>query len=631
MIKSLIFLTFLLISCSRTELVDDHIIDEIEPNSATYDANEVEEGKIYRGRIGKLKEESDTDLYKIWKPAGTLITLTFESDAEDFQFYVGHTDGAGHGEFVISDAPGRFETEFVTSVNGWQYFEVGDRRNTSAEIDFIYGPSYYFRVVSAHICDMEVKEIEIDNTLNENFKNTDSKSFLFKPIFTSNGYFQLDVDSLDLQTDKAMFLIDCNSGEPAAGNDDESYYDDLIDPLIYTSFLKDGNYVGVVTRLLSDLSMTGVEEFKLSLKKQNEFEELEANAFYNYSNVTGREKVVGSLEKRGDDQDIDWFKFDFFKGQVFSIDVTAGTGESFDAQIWAGAYPVTGSTITPLRFSRLSSKENHHLNMIMPFTGSAYMMLEGDDLEYEFDVNESDNVEPLINFNDKVLKTIETTDCRWDFFDWNMPESGSVFEIDVIGKTSPAGFHVFSSDLLPYAYIEPDENSRFYLHRTPKLEHATFGFYYNNCDQNSNNSMTLRINPVAENFHKWTNGYSDDPVIYDGDGVYQGFIDTDNYYIENSFDIVAPKDGTLYLTTGPGGNLLEYNIDTVIYLYKGPHFVIENDEMIEFLKFNRFSRLTWDVKKGEKYTVKVRPYMTESSNVEAMNIIGNYILDIRIK
>jgi len=65
--------------------------------------------------------------------------------------------------------------------------------------------------------------------------------------------------------------------------------------------------------------------------------------------------------------------------------------------------------------------------------------------------------------------------------------------------------------------------------------------------------------------------------------------------------------------------------------YKGPHFVIENDEMIEFLKFNRYSRLTWDVKKGEKYTVKVRPYMTESSNVEAMNITGNYILDIRIK
>jgi hypothetical protein len=76
---------------------------------------------------------------------------------------------------------------------------------------------------------------------------------------------------------------------------------------------------------------------------------------------------------------------------------------------------------------------------------------------------------------------------------------------------------------------------------------------------------------------------------------------------------------------------MSYNIDTVIYLFKGDYLVDENDEMIDFMKFNRYSRLTWDVKKGEKYTVKVRPYMTESSNIEAMNVIGNYILDIRIK
>ena len=611
--------------------MDDHVIDEKEPNSATYEANEFEEGNIYRGEIGLLEDGADTDLFKIWKPAGTLIKFVFESDSEDFNFYVGHSDGAGHGEFVISDAPGRFVAEFITSVDGWQYFEVGDRRNTSAEEYFYSGFTYYFRASSTHLCDKNFDEIKVDGIKTFSFDSSDSKSIIFKPVFETNGQFQLDIDSVEFLTDKAMFVLDCDSGEPAAGNDDESFYDNLLDPLIYSGFMKDGNYLGVVTRLLADLRNSGNEEFTLSLKKQLENEELEANNFYNYSNLTGRENVTGKLKKRGDDSDSDWFRFDFFKGQILNVDVAAGAGESFDAQIWAGTYPVTGSTIIPLRFSRISADETHHINMLMPFTGSAYMLLEGNDLEYKFSVTEIDDTETLLSFDGKVSRTLETTDCRWDFFKWNMPEEGSVFEINALGKASPAGFHIFTSDLLPYAFVEPDENTRFYLHRYSKTEEITLGLYYKNCNQDSENSMNLRIVPVEENFHKWDNGYSEAPVIYDGDGIYQGFIDTNNYFIENSFDIEVPRDGTLYLTTAPGGNIMEYNIDTVIYLYKGPYLATENDEMIDFLKFNRYSRLTWDVKKGEKYTVKVKPYMTESSNVDAMNITGNYILDIRIK
>jgi hypothetical protein len=269
--------------------------------------------------------------------------------------------------------------------------------------------------------------------------------------------------------------------------------------------------------------------------------------------------------------------------------------------------------------------------MVMPFTGSAYMMLGGDDLEYEFSVSEGKEIETLIDIDGKVLETVESQDCSWNFFKWNMPQEGNVFEILALGKTSPAGFHIFNSELLPYAFIEPDENTYFFMRRSDKTESLTLGLYYKNCDQSSENTMALRISPIEENFHKWENGFSSEPVIYDGDGSYQGFIDTDNYFIENSFDIVAPKDGKLYLTTSSDGSLMSYNIDTVIYLFKGDYLVDENDEMIDFMKFNRYSRLTWDVKKGEKYTVKVRPYMTESSNIEAMNVIGNYILDIRIK
>lgn len=631
--KLLILISLFFLSCVRKELIDDHVINEVEPNSATYDANEIEEGTIYRGEINALAEGdgADTDLFKIWKPAGTLIKLVFESESDDFNFYVGHSDIAGHGEFVISDAPGRFEAEFVTSVGGWQYFEVGDRRNTSAESDFLSGFIYYFRASSTHLCGKELDVLSVDDVKTQSFDNSNSKSVLFKPVFEDNGHFQLDIDSSNLITDKAMFILDCDSGEPAAGNDDESFYDNLIDPLIYSTFTKDGNYLGVVTRLLSDLRTTGTEEFTLSLKQQSETQELEANNFYNYANRTSWSEVEGKLEKSSDMPDPDWFKFDVFKGQILDINVSAGKGGSFDGKVWVGSYPVTGSTIIPLRFSSLSSDETHHLNMLMPFTGSAYLLLEGDNLDYELNVSVDTEIEELLSFDGTVNKKLISDDCSWDFFKWKMPEKGSVFEINALGKSSQVGFHVFTNALLPYAFVEPAENTRFYVHKYSRTEEVSLGLYYKNCDQNSDNSMVLRIFPVDENFHKWDNGYSDEPVIYDGDGVYQGFIDTDNLFVENSFDIEVPRDGTLYLTTAPGGNLLEYNIDTVIYLYKGPYLVLENDEMIEFMKFNRYSRLTWDVKKGEKYTVKVRPYMTESSNIEAMNITGNYILDIRIK
>jgi len=631
--KYLILLVFLLVSCSRTELMDDYVTDEIEPNSATYEANEIEEGQVYRGKIDKPEEDegADTDLFKIWKPAGTLIKFVFESESDDFQFYVGHSDIAGHGEFVVADAPGKFEAEFITSVDGWQYFEIGDRRNTSEEENFLSGFIYYFRFSSTHLCDREFDELRSGEKKTLTFDNSDSKSLLFSPVIEENGYFQLDIDSVNMLTDKAMFILNCDSGEPVAGNDDESYYDNLLDPLIYSTFTRDGNYLGVVTRLLSDLRNSGSEEFSLSLKKQSKNEELESNNFYNYANMTGFEEVDGTLKKTSDLPDTDWFRFNTFKGQIINVDVTAGEGESFDGQIWTGSYTVTGSTIIPLRFSRLSSENTHHLNMLMPFSGSVYLMLEGDDLQYDFSVTKTDEIKNLLSFNGKVSETLETTDCKWDFYKWNMPETGSVFEINALGKTSAAGFHVFSSDLLPYAFVEPSENTRFFVHRYSKTEELTLGLYYKSCDQNSDNSMVLHIFPVEENFHKWENGYSEDPVIYDGDGIYQGFIDTDNYFIENSFDIEVPRDGTLYLTTAPGGNMLKYGIDTVISLYKGPYFVIDNDEMIDFLNFNRYSRLTWDVKKGEKYTVKVSPYMTESSNIEAMNVTGNYILDIRIK
>jgi hypothetical protein len=59
--------------------------------------------------------------------------------------------------------------------------------------------------------------------------------------------------------------------------------------------------------------------------------------------------------------------------------------------------------------------------------------------------------------------------------------------------------------------------------------------------------------------------------------------------------------------------------------------VASSDDMIESVDFNKYSFISYKVKKGEKYTIKIAPFMSESSNVLAMNIKGSYILDLYLK
>ncbi len=637
---SLFSFFFLFFSCSE-ELLDGHIIDEVEPNEYVFQANEITEGNVYRGFIDHpVDGEADQDLFKIWTSSGTVVVFEFESEDEDFEPYVGHGSGGGHGEFAIFNMPGRYTAEFASSVTGWKYFEIGDKRNVLGGSEKFGGFTYYFRVKSYHVCyDRPYATLTLDSLFDGNFYDDFGNIKVVNVEIEEHGYHQLNLNSEEQgRSDKFMFVYDCDARQVIIGNDDEDFYSGKYDPLIYGGFQRSSNYVLIIGRNLADLTRSYSDRFEVSLKKQLPDRELEPNNLYHYANVTGRNGVSGKLDQelvkingvKGHDVDI--FKYRIQRGELVNFEIETGNEKGFHAQFWVGSYAETGSMIIPLRFSQLSGSETHHINMYAPFSGWGYLHLQGRGVPYEFNVTSKDSIEKMETFENEVYEVFETPDCKWAFREWTMPEKGDLFEINIKGENSPGGVHIFSSDRYPYSFVEPMEDNRFFIHRYEKTENIVFGFYFSNCDQRRENIMEVSIVEEIVNYTEWLNGFESTPVNVYENGAYQGFFDTDNYFIENIFELEAWQDGTLFLTTAPDIYALsDFHIDTVITLEKEGDVIDKNDNMVEFLNYNKYSFLTHQVEAGEIYRIKVSPFMTGSSHVPSMNIIGHYILDIRIK
>ena len=629
------------IGCSEVKIVEKgDFVDETEPNDQGFQANEIKEGNNYRAKIAKPAGETpDKDVFKIWKPAGTLITFEFESDKSSFQPYIGHTDNLAHVQFVTFKTPGKFRAEFITSIDGWQYFEIGDRRNTSDQGPFYGEFTYYFRIISKHICDENsYAEIKDTDVISRSFENGLSSVDILKMNIEENGIYQLRVQTEETFSDKFTFVFNCDAGTAVAGSDDEDYYSNLVDPLIYSTFESNLKNLVITGRLLTDLDETGIEKFTVSLTKQPPDRELEPNNLFNYANFLLSDTIDGMLSKEmrlilGEMMpDQDWFRIDLTKGEIIDFSIQTENGGTFLSEIWAGSYAHTGTTILPLRFNRLSGNETHRMNMMMPFSGTVYLLLEGKDISYSINkiVKHSDIAE-LKLFNETVYEIIEPGECEWQFFKWNMPEKLNFFEISLESLTNKGGIHIFNNDHKPHLFLEPSEENRFFFHRYDKTESLFFGIYFENCEPDSAETMKFKITDTYQNFTEWEDSNLQHAVEFMENGSYQGFFDTDALFYENFFEIEVPFDGTLYLSTAPFRETTSFDIDTVITLYQGKEPVAQNDDAISFINFNKYSYLKHRVKKGEKYLVKVTPFMSESSHIPSMKITGHYILDIIIK
>ncbi|MBO4699230.1 hypothetical protein J5690_06430 [bacterium] len=632
------FLFFpLVFGCTRTKYIDSaDYIYEVEPNEATYQAFEISEGNIYSAKIEKPGENSaDTDLFKIWLPSGTLLTFEFESSEKNFVPYIGHTDNLGNYSFAVFKVPGKRRATFVTTADGWQYFEIGDKRNTGKE-EKVGGFKYWFRVISSHICDAgNYEKIESNSTVKRVFSQNGKPVDILELNFSENGVYQINIDTKNPLSDKFSFVMNCGSREIVAGNDDEDYYSKKIDPLIYSRFERNLRHLLVTARMLLDLDETEDEIFNVSLKKQPELEELEPNDTYNYANIVDSSNISGYLDKEKksilgeESDDEDWFRFEVEKGDILSVKITPENPKPFTAEMWASSYNLTGSGLIPLRASMLSGLETHTMNMMSPFNGRIYLDLFGSDIPYSIEITKENKIETL-NSEENSFE-FEFPECGWKFYKWKMADDANFAEITLNAPGNYAGLYVFDSGCLPFATPEPLETTRFFVRKYEKTEHLVLGFYIGNCEQNSGEKLTFSVVETTSEPEKWSHGTDKNPVKISAGKAYQGYFDTDSDFYENIFEFTAESDGTAYILTNPDPEFTDFHIDTVVTLMKDGGIIEISDDLMTAVHFNKYSFIAHEVKAGETYTIKITPFMSESSNISAMNIKGSYILDLYIR
>ena len=624
--------------CEHTKYVDSmEYIRETEPNGSTFEALEIEEGPAYSGEIAKPKKDYyDTDLYKIWLPSGTLLTFEFESDEKNFEPYIGHTDNLGNYTFAVFSLPVKHRATFVTTADGWQYFEIGDKRNTVEEGKKVGGFKYWFRVISSHICNAEnYKKIKPDSTIERKFAQNGNNIDILEVKLDKNGIYQFDIDTKNLLSDKFSFVMNCGSREIAAGNDDEDYYGDKIDPLVYTQLEKNLRYLFVTGRIVLDLDETETEKFTVSMKKQPESEELEPNDTFNYANIIDSDNVSGYLDKEKknilgeESDDEDWFRIKVEKGEILSFKITPGNPNPFIAEIWGESYNITGNGLIALRGSMLSGIETHNINMLSPFNGEFYLDLLGSDVPYSFEISRDNTIETLDS--DEGDFETELPDCSWKFYKWSFSKESDLAEITLSVPENLAGLYIFGSDYLPFVMPDPAETVRFFLRRYELTENLILGLYIGECEQNSGQKLTLSIEESVSKPEKWTHGTEKTPVKITTDKAYLGYFDTESDFYENFFEFKAERDGTIYISTSPDRESTGFDIDTVMTLLHDGVETDTSDDMIQTLHFNKYSFIAHEVNAGETYTIKITPFMSESSNISAMNLKGYYILDLYLK
>lgn len=642
MLKFLKYFSFLLFlplfsGCEHTKYIDSaEYIYEVEPNEATYQALEISEGNIYAAEIAKPKENSaDTDLFKIWLPSGTLITFEFESREKNFEPYIGHTDNLGNYTFAVFKVPGKRRAAFVTTADGWQYFEIGDKRNTGNEKK-TGGFKYWFRVISSHICDTEnYEKIESNSMLKRVFSQNGSHIDILEPVFEKSALYQINVDTKNILSDKFSFVMNCGSREIVAGNDDEDYYSNKIDPLIYSRLEGNLRHLIVTGRMLLDLDEAEDEVFDIAFTQQPGSEELEPNDTFNYANIIDSTDISGYLDKEKknilgeESDDEDWFRFKVEKGDILSFRITPENPNPFIAEIWAGSYDITGSGLIALRASMLSGIETHNINMLSPFNGELYLDLLGNDVPYNIEISRNNEIETFDSYAGE-LET-ELPDCGWKFFRWNADKEKNLAEITLSIPENLAGLYIFDSSLMPSATPDPAETVRFFSRKYELTESLVFGISIGNCEQNSGEKLRLSIEESISKPEKWTHGTDKNPVKIKTDSAYFGYFDTDSDFYENTFEFTAERDGTVYISTSPDRGSTAFDIDTVMTLLHNGVEIATSDDMIPTIHFNKYSFITHKVKKEETYTVKITPFMSESSNISAMNLKGYYILDLYLK
>jgi hypothetical protein len=193
---------------------------------------------------------------------------------------------------------------------------------------------------------------------------------------------------------------------------------------------------------------------------------------------------------------------------------------------------------------------------------------------------------------------------------------------------------VFDERRLPMLYLDGVGGANgFYLTRLSDQPTVLLGVAPEGCDAATGAMISLSVEeaPFITEEPDFTQPELVVPAI--PGTTYIGWFDTDILLVENKWSFTPERDGTLFLMTTPMSERNKTGIDTVLRLYEegAAAPVAMNDDMIESLPFNNYSFVRVAVTQDTVYTISVKPFMDDSSNIPAMNIHANYGLDIRFE
>ncbi len=615
---------------------------EEEPNGDFQTATHLEEGLAFEGTIDDSRPGGeDADYYRLRGHAGFIYRVEFEALDDDLKPAMHISDDYGAVKSVHFAGNGSGVIEFFEFFEGTLYFMVVDTAEEQSPLKKWRDGRYWIRVTKRWACDYPTAgTLTGEKGLSLDLAAPQGLPRLLRMTTAAQGYYGITLTSEDTNFDKKMVLFDCLTGTVVAGSDDLDHDSGLNDPYLY-------EYLGgvrddrlVVETWVDDLSWPHADTVTLSFAQHDTAKELEPNDRFLYANAFDPAGTTGMLDAEehaieGLPQvDRDVFRRPVTRGGVARFPLAFDDDGTVDVEVWSSSAEAGGYTMVPLRQLELSGTAGtvRTLSFYQPFTGTLYVSLQGSDIAYTISETAEGTPEPLDPLGTRELAV---TGCEPAFFTWEFPPFVNAVRISAAPGGSALQLQVYDHDLLPMLYLDAvadGEPSSFYLTRFSDEASLLLGLLPQQCAaENGTISLSVEEAPFFTEEPDFT--VPGTVVPANPDTTYIGWFDTDIKLVENRWSFTPEQTGTLYLMTAPVAERGGAGVDTVLRLYEegNEEPVAMNDDMIDPLPFQNYSFVRVALNEGTNYTISVKPFMDDSSNIDAMNIHTNFALDIRFE
>lgn len=643
----------LLLSCEKEKWpVAEH--PEEEPNGDPQSATYLAEGITFEGTIDDSRPGGeDSDYYRLSGHAGFIYRVEFKTLDPSFKARVVATDDYGEIKQLVFSHDTDTVAEFFEPFEGMLYLVVVDALADGAESPLIphewRDGRYWLRITKRWACDYPtVGTLTEEEALTLDLAAPQGQPRLVEMTTTQN-YYGITLTSQDTNFDKKMVLFDCLTGSVVAGSDDLDHESGLNDPYLY-------EYLGgvrddrlVVENWIDDLTWTHSDAASLTLTRHAPAQELEPNDRFMYANVFDPAGTTGTLDAAQKmiegvmQSDRDVFKREVIRDAIVRFEVAFEKTGSMAVELWSSSVDAGGYTMVPLMTTALSGAAGdiRPLTAFLPFTGTLYLSLQGTDIPYSF--SQTADEEPVtlgpLGIHEERSVACESLFFAWDFPTdplWEVPSAADAVRISARSDGTGVTLRVFDEHRLPmlaFAGTGIAGEQAFYLPRLSERSSLLLGVTPEKCDGATGALVTLSVEEAPFMIEEPDFTKADTVIDAIPGTTYIGWFDTDILLVENRWRFTPERDGTLFLMTTPMSERNKTGVDTVIRLYEEgkDEPVAMNDDMIESLPFQNYSFVRATVTKGANYTISVKPFMDDSSNIPAMNIHANFGLDIRFE